>query len=106
MSTPLPKYISLEDLLARLKEEVATLDDSELAWWRQYSVSPFPMRHVCSVYGEMYHFVVAVRGSDILFFSDGYDYEFGHAKLEAGIETMKVDAIIGKLREAINSMTP
>ena len=101
MSAPLPKHISRDELLARLQQEVATLGDSELAWWRQHSVPLLVMRHVDSVYGELYHFVVAVCGSDILFFSDGYDYEFGYAKREAGSETMTVVAVIGKLQDAI-----
>ena len=105
MSTPIPKYVTRDRLLALLQEEVATLDDSELAWWRQHSVSPFAMRYVCSLYGEMYHFVVAVSGSDILVYSDGYNDEFVYAKREAGSETMRVVEAVGTLKNGIYYIT-
>jgi hypothetical protein len=79
---------------------MAKLGDSELAWWRQHSVSPFIARYHDSVYGDLFCFVVAVWGSDVLFFEDTY-CEFAHATLEPGSETMRICEVLGNLQEAI-----
>ena len=98
MSAPLPEYISRDELLARLRQEAATLGDSDLAWWRQHSVAPFPVRS-----GEASHFVVAVSGRDILFFADDED-EFGFARHESGSRVMTVYGLAGDLQDAIRGI--
>ena len=98
MSISLPEYISRDQLLDRLQREVATLADSDLSWWRQHSVEPFPVRN-----GDLSHFVVAVSGHDVLFFADDED-EFGQAKLEAGSETLTNCGLFGDLLDAIRGI--
>ena len=88
-----------------MQEEVAILGDSQLAWWKQHSVSPFSLHTHCSLYGDMYHYVVAVCGSDVLCYCDGYNGEFAYAKREAGSETMEIRECLGNLRDAITYMT-
>jgi len=87
-----------------LQQEIAKLGDSELAWWRQHSVSPFIARYHDSVYGDLFCFIVAVWGSDVLFFEDTY-CNFAYAKLEAGSETMSVCAVVGTLQDTITYVT-
>jgi len=99
MSSPLPR-ISRAELTDLLQRETAKLGDSELAWWRQHSVSPFIARYRDSVYGDLFCFIVAVSGSDVLFFEDTYS-EFAHAKPEPVSETMRVCEVLGNLQEAI-----
>jgi hypothetical protein len=98
MSAPLPKHISRAELAERLKQEVSPLADSDLAWWRDHCVAPFPVVH-----GDESHFVVAVAGQDILFFADDED-EFGVAKLVAGSDTMTGYGLFGDLQDAIRGI--
>ena len=95
MTIPQPQYISRADLIERLQQEVSSLTDTNLSWWRDHSVSPFAAR-----YGELSHFVVAVSGQDIIFFADDED-EFGVAKLRAPDQTITDYGLAGDLKDAV-----
>jgi hypothetical protein len=95
MTLQLPKYISRDDLMERLNQEVSSLIDSDLMWWKSHAVAPFPVH-----YGNTSHFVVAVAGWDILFFADDED-EFGVAKLQQSGQTMTDYGLAGDLKDAI-----
>jgi hypothetical protein len=95
MSAPLPKYVSRDSLLKLLKREFSSLSDSDLVWWKAYSIAPLPVRH-----GEKSHYVVAVAGQDIIFFADDED-EFGVAKLQASEDTITDYGLVGDLMDAI-----
>jgi len=98
MSASLPKHISVVELAERLNQEVSSLADSDLTWWREHGVAPFPVIH-----GDQSHFVVAVAGQDILFFADDED-EFGVARLVTGSDRMTGYGLFGDLQNAIRGI--
>ena len=95
LGIPFPKYVSRSELLQRLKQEILSLSDDDLAWWEGHKAKPFPVIH-----GDKSHFVVAVAGHDVLFFADDED-EFGVARLVAGSHTMTDYGLVGDLKDAI-----
>jgi hypothetical protein len=91
----MPQYISREELLERLLEELAAVVEPDSTWWATNSVPPFPAQ-----YGDVCHFVVAVAGDQVIFFADDED-EFGIARLGEG-NLITDYGLVGDLRDAVS----
>ncbi len=91
-----PQYISREELLERLRNELDSLSDTDSAWWAVHSVPPFPARHA-----DAWHFIVAVAGDRVIFFADDED-EFGIARHSQAPDSITNYGLAGDLRDAIS----
>lgn len=89
-----PKYIEREELLELISQQAEVFTAPEADWFQDNRVDLFTAR-----FAELWHYVVARTGNDVIFFADDED-EFGIGTLTAK-STLENYGLVGDLIDAV-----